>query len=106
MATGPAALKCGDTESFTSPSITVEFRLRQPGHRALQLLREPLVDENQRMMRRLGAAVGMLVVAGLALTLMWRVYLHHQRAEDREEPTVVSLPHAAAFGAITSPEVS
>jgi hypothetical protein len=49
------------------------------------------VDDNRRMFRKLGALVGIVVVVGLALALMWHVYLHHQRAGQREEPPVVIL---------------
>ncbi|MGZ8831929.1 MAG: hypothetical protein ACXW19_01880 [Thermoanaerobaculia bacterium] len=51
------------------------------------------------MARRISAMLGIVVVVGLALTLMWRVYLHHRAAGDEyDEPGVV-----AAAG--TAPEV-
>ena len=42
------------------------------------------------MARRVGAIIGIVVVIGLALSLMWRVYLHHRQIRDvDEEPAVV-----------------
>jgi hypothetical protein len=44
-------------------------------------------------MRRLAAAVGIVLVLALAITLLWCVYLHHSRAEpfEPENRAVVSL---------------
>ncbi|HUP49630.1 MAG TPA: hypothetical protein VNA04_12665 [Thermoanaerobaculia bacterium] len=47
--------------------------------------------------RRVSAMLGIVVVIGLALALMWRVYLHHQRSRmPPDEPTLVSLSVRAA----------
>lgn len=46
------------------------------------------------MIRRIAAMFGLVVVIALALTLLYRVYIHHTRAEpyvDDDGPTVVSL---------------
>lgn len=43
------------------------------------------------MARRLGAMIGILVIVGLALLVMWRVYLHHRATGDNdEEPGVIA----------------
>ena len=44
--------------------------------------------------------LGIVVVVGLALTLMWRVYVHHRSAgEEYDEPGVVaSAPQPALRG--------
>jgi hypothetical protein len=43
--------------------------------------------------RRIASLAGMVVLIALALTLLWRVYLHHQQADpyDRDEPVTVDL---------------
>jgi hypothetical protein len=43
--------------------------------------------------RRIASLAGILVLIALALTLLWRVYLHHQQADpyDRDEPVTVEL---------------
>jgi hypothetical protein len=45
------------------------------------------------MTRRIAALAGIVVVIALALTLLWRVYLHHEQADPyaREEPVTVRL---------------
>jgi hypothetical protein len=43
------------------------------------------------MTRRIGALFGMVVLLGLALLLMWNVYVHHARGVVAEEPPVVSV---------------
>lgn len=44
------------------------------------------------MTRRFGAMIGIVLVLALALTLLWRVYLHHEQAHEVEdEPAVVSV---------------
>jgi len=43
------------------------------------------------MARRVTALLGIVIIIGLALTLMCRVYLHHRSSESTEEPTVVEL---------------
>ena len=44
------------------------------------------------MTRRVGAILGILAIVGLALALIWRVYLHHQQIRDVEEvPAVVDF---------------
>ena len=51
------------------------------------------------MARRIGAMLGIVVVVGLALTLMWRVYLHHRAAgEEYDEPGVVASARKAFLG--------
>lgn len=43
-------------------------------------------------MRRIGGVLGILVVLGLALLLMWRVYVHRTDAGDTKGvPSVVQL---------------
>jgi hypothetical protein len=62
--------------------------------RALQLL-----SHNIGMTRRLLAAVTIIVIIALAVTLLWRVYVHHVNAEPYghdDEPVAVSLPSRAA----------
>jgi len=44
------------------------------------------------MARRIGALLGMVVLLGLALLLMWHVYVHHDRGVVQEQPSVVSVP--------------
>ena len=43
--------------------------------------------------RRLASLAGIVVLIALALTLLWRVYLHHHQADpyEREEPVTVEL---------------
>ncbi|HVE70697.1 MAG TPA: hypothetical protein VNI54_04955 [Thermoanaerobaculia bacterium] len=43
--------------------------------------------------RRIAALAGIVVLIALALSLLWRVYLHHQQADpySREEPVTVEL---------------
>ena len=50
------------------------------------------------MTRRLLATIGIVAILALALTLLWRVYVHHTNAEpyDKDEPVVVSLWSRAA----------
>lgn len=48
------------------------------------------------MARRIGAIAGILLLLGLALVLVWRVYLHHRDSGvDEREPEVVSI-HTSA----------
>ena len=50
--------------------------------------------------RRIAALAGIVIVIALALSLLWRVYLHHQQADpyDRDEPVTVELDdRGAAF---------
>jgi hypothetical protein len=37
------------------------------------------------MARRLASAIGIVVLLALALTLLWRVYVHHTRAEPYDD---------------------
>ena len=53
-------------------------------------------DPLPEMARRISALLGIVAIVGLALVLMWRVYLHHERAFHPEEPTLVSLFGRAA----------
>jgi len=50
------------------------------------------------MTRRLIATFGIVVILALAMTLLWRVYVHHLRARpyDSDEPVIVSLQSRAA----------
>jgi len=50
------------------------------------------------MTRRVLAAVTIVVILALAVTLLWRVYVHHLNAEPygQDEPVAVSLPSRAA----------
>lgn len=48
------------------------------------------------MGRRISALLGIVAILGLALVLLWRVYLHHERAFHPEEPTLVSIFGRAA----------
>jgi len=43
------------------------------------------------MGRRIGALIAMVILLGLALLLMWHVYVHHTRGLEPEEPSVVSI---------------
>jgi hypothetical protein len=44
-------------------------------------------------MRRIAAALGIVILLVLAGALLWRVYVHHTRAEpyNSDEPAVVEL---------------
>lgn len=48
--------------------------------------------------RRLAALLGFLALVLLTLTLLWRVYVHHQQTDpyDREEAVTVRLDVSAA----------
>ena len=50
------------------------------------------------MTRRILAMAGFVAVLALALTLLYRVYLHHTRTEPHDEngPTIVSLDRPLA----------
>ena len=40
--------------------------------------------------------IGIAVIVGLAMALMWRVYVHHQQVHEvEEEPAVVELMRGA-----------
>jgi hypothetical protein len=43
--------------------------------------------------RRIAALAGIVILIALAMSLLWRVYLHHQQAApySREEPVTVDL---------------
>jgi len=43
--------------------------------------------------RRIAALAGIVLLLALALSLLWRVYLHHRQANpyEREEPVTVRL---------------
>ena len=49
------------------------------------------------MTRRIAAMFGLIIVIALALTLLYRVYLHHTGAEPyvEDEPIVVRLDGGA-----------
>lgn len=43
------------------------------------------------MARRVTALLGIIMIVGLALLLMWRVYLHHRAGGDEDdEPGVIA----------------
>lgn len=50
------------------------------------------------MARRLAALLGFLALVLLALTLLWRVYVHHHQTDpyDREEAVTVRLDASGA----------
>ena len=41
------------------------------------------------MARRLTALLGIAIVIGLVLTLMWRVYVHQEQSQPPGEPAIV-----------------
>ncbi|HWS70689.1 MAG TPA: hypothetical protein VN605_01185 [Thermoanaerobaculia bacterium] len=43
------------------------------------------------MARRLTALIGIAIVIGLVLTLLWRVYVHRQSGGALTEPAIVRL---------------
>ena len=43
------------------------------------------------MTRRVSAVVGIILIVGLLIVLVWRVYLHHESRVPAEEPAVVSI---------------
>jgi len=47
------------------------------------------------MARRIVAMLTMVVLIGLLLVLLWRVYLHHERGRPSSEPAVVAMPDVA-----------
>ena len=49
------------------------------------------MKEGALMARRIGAMFGMVLIVGMTLFLMWRVYIHHKQAggED-DEPSVIA----------------
>ena len=50
------------------------------------------------MARRIGAFAGILILVGLALALVWQVYLHHRHSGlDEREPEVVSIRSSAVW---------
>ena len=48
------------------------------------------------MARRLGALLGIAIVLGLVVLLVWEVYQHHQAGRELEEPAVVAMDARAA----------
>ncbi|HUP60553.1 MAG TPA: hypothetical protein VNA69_09070 [Thermoanaerobaculia bacterium] len=50
------------------------------------------------MARRIASAIGIIVLLALALSLLWRVYVHHTKAEPYDEETgaVVKIALEAA----------
>ena len=43
------------------------------------------------MTRRLSAMLGIVIIVGLVLFMMWRVYQHHRQAGDEDdEPGVIA----------------
>jgi hypothetical protein len=48
------------------------------------------------LVRRAAAMIAMLILVGLALAMMWRVYLHHERSiAVPDEPALVRYVPAA-----------
>jgi hypothetical protein len=50
--------------------------------------------------RRIASVIGIVVLIALALTLLWRVYVHHRQNDpyEREGPVTVSLDeHGSTF---------
>jgi hypothetical protein len=43
------------------------------------------------MARRVTALVGIILIVGLLIVLIWRVYLHHESRAPADEPAVVSI---------------
>jgi MFS-type transporter involved in bile tolerance (Atg22 family) len=48
------------------------------------------------MARRVAALFAMVVLLGLVLVLMWRVYVHHENSRELEEPSVLALDAGTA----------
>ncbi len=48
------------------------------------------------MLRRILAMLTMVVLIGLLLVLIWRVYLHHEYARPAPDSSVVGVAHRAA----------
>ncbi|MGZ4778292.1 MAG: hypothetical protein ACXV5L_03800 [Thermoanaerobaculia bacterium] len=46
------------------------------------------------MARRISAFIGIVVLVGLVLALMWNVYEHREGSRVRDEPAIVSLTGA------------
>lgn len=47
-------------------------------------------------MRRVTAAIGILVIVALALALIWRVYLHHRAGGGEDDgPGVIAMAPAS-----------
>ncbi|GAC1394862.1 MAG: hypothetical protein NVSMB68_11180 [Thermoanaerobaculia bacterium] len=47
------------------------------------------------MARRVSAVLGIVLIVGLAVLLMWRVYLHHRAGGDEDdEPGVIASQRA------------
>jgi hypothetical protein len=43
------------------------------------------------MGRRVSALIGIILIVGLLIVLIWRVYLHHESRVPADEPAVVSI---------------
>jgi hypothetical protein len=48
------------------------------------------------MLRRISALLGIVAILGLALLLLWRVYLHHEGDPRPDDSTLVALSSRAA----------
>ena len=48
------------------------------------------------MARRISALIGIAVLVGLVLALMWNVYEHREGSRVRDEPAIVSLAGSRA----------
>jgi len=51
------------------------------------------------MARRVTALVGIILIVGLLIVLIWRVYLHHESRAPADEPAVVSILSGRAVSA-------
>jgi hypothetical protein len=53
--------------------------------------------------RRISALLAIVILLGLVLVLMWRVYVHHRSLRERDETVIVSLdaPPSASVEKIT-----
>lgn len=61
-------------------------------HSALSTLNGIGIAGLASMTRRVGAILGIVAIVGLAVALIWRVYLHHRQIPDVEEvPAVVEF---------------
>jgi len=49
------------------------------------------IAHSARMARRLTALLGIAIVIGLVLTLLWRVYVHRESGGTVTEPAIVQV---------------
>ena len=83
-------------------SGALAFEHRRRGREALLITHHSLLNTGlfvaplAIMARRVAALLAIVVLLGLVLILMWRVYLHHENGREPEEPSVVALDARAA----------